>query len=208
MAQVITFADYVPPERFDGVPWTSVQIEEGPTSSGPFTTIDTIAISPVDADPANPSPRSFTTELASDTDGLWYRIVFLDSIGDDTLPTEPIQNIVTRSPYATVNELARILKIRTPTAEQRAALRRALEAASEEIDSEIDLTTPFTSVPALAKEVCLERAVEHWEQSQTPFGIFGISSGAVGGQVAYSARDSWERHALKLAPLKEQWGLA
>lgn len=208
MAQVITFADFTPPERFDAIPWTSVQIEEGALSTGPFTLIDTQPISPVDADPAHPSPRSFTTELATDTEALWYRLIFLDATGDDTLPTTPIQNVETRDPYASVDELARILKIRDPSAAQTASMRRALIAAAGEIDSEIDLATSMLLTGwqyALASEVNLERAVEHWRQQESPFGLTGLGGdlGAV-----FTSKDSWERHALKLAPLKSQWGLA
>ena len=164
--------------------------------------IDTIAISPVDADPANPAARSFTTEHASAATDLWYRIIFKDATGDDTLPTIPIQNGVVRPPYATAEELATLLKVNVAT--RRAALQRVLDAAAYEIDQELDLVTPLATVPALVAEVNLERAVEHWQQGQSPFGILGL-----GGDVPMRAsQDSWARHANKLAPLKRQWGLA
>lgn len=112
--------------------------------------------------------------------------------------------------YAEVTELARILKIRTPpgpTAEQTVALQRVLDVAAGEIDSEIDLADDADALAgwqlALVEEVNLERAVEHWMQEETPFGVM------LGGEFAtHTARDSWERHAHKLAPLKSQWGLA
>jgi hypothetical protein len=208
MSQVITFEAYIQPPRYDGIPWTEVDIEEGTTETGVFAVIDNQPLSPVDSDPANPAARSFTTELASDTMGLWYRLVFRDGSGDETVPTDAIQNVADINTYASVHELARILKIRQPTVEQRASMRRVLVVASGEIDAEVNL--PADEVLSgwqllLAAEVALERAVEHWRQQESPFGML-----AVGPELGMerTARDSWERHALKLAPLKAQWGLA
>lgn len=209
MAQVITFEDYTPPARFDSLPWTQVRIEEAATATGTWATIDTINLSPLDTDPSDPAVRSFTTENASDTPDLWYRVVFLDAASDESQPSTPIQNSAsTVAPYATVSELARILKIRDPSAAQTAAMERVLLTAAGEIDSEIDLasTTELAGWQlSLAAEVNLERAVEHWRQEESPFGLIGL--GAELGS-AFTSKDSWERHALKLAPLKGQWGLA
>lgn len=111
--------------------------------------------------------------------------------------------------YAETDELARILKIRTPSDEQTAAMDRVLEAAAAEIDAEIDLAATATLTAAqqeLLVEVNLERAVEHWRQQESPFGLIGLG-GELGG-AERTARDSWERHAHKLAPMKNQWGIA
>lgn len=206
MAQVITFVDYVPPARYDGNPWTIVEIEESAAQDGVFTLIDTLAISPVDADPSNPATRSFTTELATEGEGLWYRLIFRDATNDDTLPTTPIQNLIGQDPYATVDEFFRRIKVRNPSGAQAIAARRVLETATLEINAEIDLEdgSSLSGLQlALAAEVNLERAEEHWNAG--PFGIIGLG-GELGS--SFTARDSWERYALKLAPLKEQWGLA
>lgn len=203
MSQVITLADYVPAARFDGIPWTQAKIEEGIDITGPFVELETVAISPVDIDPAHPSARSFTTALASETEDLWYRIVFLDAIGNDTLPTAPIQN-GGAEPYATVDELAGLLKVNANT--RRAALQRCLDAAAYEIDEEIGRDTDLSARQLqLAAEVNIERAVEHWQQEQSPFGVIGL--GGESGP-AFVGRDTWDRHAHKLAPLKETWGFA
>jgi hypothetical protein len=107
--------------------------------------------------------------------------------------------------YATSDELARILKIRSPTPEQTAAMDRILLATTGEINSEIDGTADLAGWQvALATEVCLERAVEHWQQEESPFGIIGMGE----PNLVYTARDSWDRHAHKLAPLKQGWGLS
>lgn len=111
--------------------------------------------------------------------------------------------------YAETTELARILKIRTPTDEQEEAMDRVLEAAAAEIDAEIDLGADAvlsSKQKAIRTEVNLERAVEHWRQQESPFGLIGLG-GELGG-AERTARDSWERHAHKLAPLKNQWGIA
>lgn len=214
MTQVISLEDFVPIARYDSVPWTQARIEEGATVTGPFTALETIAISPVDADPAHPAARSFTTALASETPNLWYQIVFLDASGNDTLPTVPIQNGILRN-YATVDELARLLSPQNATvfaANKRVQLQRVLDAAAAEIDSElgptdIDGTTvPYTGdAPALVIEVNLERAVEHWQQMQSPFGLTAITGESA---PAFIVSNTWERHAQKLAPLKGSWGIA
>ena len=111
--------------------------------------------------------------------------------------------------YATTAELARILKIRTPSQDQTDAMERVLDVAAGEIDSEIDRADTDPDLAdwqlALAAEVNIERAVEHWRQQESPFGILGL--GAETG-ATHTAGDSWKRHALKLGPLKTQWGLA
>lgn len=87
---IVTFLDYVPQPRFDGEAWTQVRIEESTLETGPWSDVETIALSPVDSDPTDPQPRSFTTELASLADG-YYRVVFIDETGDESLPTEAVR---------------------------------------------------------------------------------------------------------------------
>ncbi len=207
MTIAVTFEDFIPPPRYDATPWTQARVDESATEDGVFTTIDTITFVVPDPDPINPGARSFTTAQGTAV-GYWYEIVFLDGSAVESAPTGPIQNnasTVIPHMYAPVDELARILKIRNPTADQLVALRRCLEAAANEIDSELGLAEQLASpFPALVVEVNLERAVEHWQQGEIPFGIVGLGdTGAI-----YTARDSWDRHAHKLSPLKESWGLA
>ena len=210
MPQVITFEDYTPTPRYDGNPWTQVEIEEAATEDAAvWTLIDTIAISPVDADPENPATRSFTTELASNLPGLWYRLTFLDATGDDSLPTDPVQNVADDIvPYASVSELARILKIRAPSDEQEIAMRRVLIAAAVEINAEIDVDddTELTGAQLrLCEQVNLQRAAELWAMQEVPTGIVGI-----GGEfgATHMARNTWDKYAYTLAPIKDQWGFA
>lgn len=209
MPYVVTLTDYRPSPRYDSLPWTQVRIEEGTASTGTFVALETQNLSPVDSDPSNPAWRNFTTQLGTAPD-LWYRVVFLDATGDLGLPTFPVQNSsVSRAIYATTTELARLLRVTEN--DRHPSLRRVLEAAAQEIDDEIgpaDIdgnALPYGAPPAIVAEVNLERAVEHWKQMQAPWGIVGLG-GDLGAM--YSAKDSWERHALKLASLKGSWGLA
>ena len=78
--------------------------------------------------------------------------------------------------YASVAELQELLRLSAPTAIQTTALQRVLDAAAEEIDWELgySLAAPAPSPPPpLVIEVNLERAVEHWRQAQSPFGVIG-----------------------------------
>ena len=95
-------------------------------------------------------------------------------------------------------------------------MERVLDVAAGEIDSEIGFTldddgeqeSPLAGWQiALATEVNLERAVEHWQQQEAAFGLMGLGS-EFGGGVERIARDSWDRHAHKLAPLKQSFGIA
>lgn len=92
MAQVITFEEYVPPARFDGIPWTQARVQEAADPTGAWTTIETIELDPVDTEPENPQERSLSTANADDAVGLWYRLVFLDADGATAAPTTPVRN--------------------------------------------------------------------------------------------------------------------
>jgi len=106
-------------------------------------------------------------------------------------------------------------------------MQRVLDTATAEINSEIgtawasadlasfpfagtyDPTGAYIDVPdplatALITEVNLERAVEHWQQAESPFGVIGLGDSVP----TVTAKDTWDRHAYKLAPLKRSWGIA
>ena len=108
--------------------------------------------------------------------------------------------------YGDVEEMFRRLKINTPSTEQTEAATGMLVAATGEIDSEVDREDddPIAGWEiSLAKEVCLQRAIELWRAS--PFGLIDIG-GDFGA--THTSADSWKRHAINLAPLKRQWGFA
>jgi hypothetical protein len=108
--------------------------------------------------------------------------------------------------YAETTELARVLKIRTPSDQQEAALDRVLEAAAAEIDLELGLETGLSNPGdvALVEQVNLERAAELWKLQEVQFGVI-IGSELVTGS---APRDTWKKHAITLAPLKQTWGFA
>jgi hypothetical protein len=206
---VVSLEDYRPAPRYDSIPWTDAQIQEGTAADDlAWVTLETQPLSPVDADPANPQYRNFTTALGTAED-LWYRIVFLDASLNTGLPTVPVQNTEDDRPvYATVSELATLLNV--SSTQRHDALFRVLSAAADEIDHEIGtadtygVETPYSNPPPIVREVNLERAVEHWQEEQSPFGITNL-----GDDLAmYTARDSWDRHAHKLRILKGSWGIA
>lgn len=212
MTQVVSFVDYTPAARFDGDPWTEVDVEEADTIAGDsvtglWTVIETIPLSPVDADPEDPATRSFTTTLAGDGE-LWYRLVFRDADGDEQQPTLPVQNALAGPTYATVDELARTLQIRNPTPEQADAMTRVLSAAAAEINHEIGLHDDEalnSDELQLAAQVNLQRAAELWGLQEVPLGLAGIGS-EFGS--AHLARNSWEKYAFTLAAIKRGWGIA
>lgn len=86
---IVSFADYEVPARFDGTAWTQARIQESTTNVGPWNTIDTINL-PTEPDPANPAPKSFTTEAATLSEG-WYLVTFVDTQGNQAV-TDPVFN--------------------------------------------------------------------------------------------------------------------
>jgi len=111
--------------------------------------------------------------------------------------------------YATIDELQTKLRIEQPTQLQVEGMSRSLDAATAEIDWELGYTpeSPAPSpLPALVVSVCIDRAVEHWRQSFSPFGA--VLVGGAEGEALVVSRNTWRRHALKLAPLKTAYGVA
>ena len=140
----------------------------------------------------------------------WYRIVFVDATGDTSVPTTPVQNVAggyvpVVSRYVDTAELARVLNLTAPTAAQTVAMERAIEAASRG-DRRLPRPPPAPTCspyPALVTQVCLERAVEHWKQEQSPFGLVNMGGDSL---PAFTSRNSWRRHAQTLLPLKASVG--
>ena len=111
--------------------------------------------------------------------------------------------------YATVEQLQPLIsKTGVVTQLEVEAMQRVLDEAAAEIDWELGYTaeTPAPSpVPPLVVGVNLDRAVEHWRQSYSPFGVIGVGAES---EPIVTARDSWYRHARTLAPLKTSYGVA
>jgi hypothetical protein len=101
-----------------------------------------------------------------------------------------------------------LLRLESPTQLQQDGMQRALDAAAEEIDWELGYTALSPAPdppPPLVVGVNLDRAVEHWRQQYSPFGVIGVGGES---EPIVTARNSWYRHHLKLAPLKVHQGLA
>jgi len=84
-----TFVGYRPPVRYDFEPWTQVRIQEAPERTGPWTTVETVNLSPVDPDPSQPALRNVTTDQATLEQG-WFRLIFLDAQADASPPSLPV----------------------------------------------------------------------------------------------------------------------
>ena len=111
--------------------------------------------------------------------------------------------------YAAVCDLQRLLQKDRPTAEETAAMERCLDEAAAEIDWELGydpVTNPAPDPPPpLVVGVNLDRAVEHWRQSFSAFGSLPVGQEAV---PVFMGLDTWQRHHLKLLPLKVHEGIA
>jgi hypothetical protein len=110
--------------------------------------------------------------------------------------------------YATVDEFVRRLGLQSPTVAALDAAQQCLDAATQEIDSHLNwlLTGPPVLTgeqQALVTVVNMDRAAEHWRL--TPYGA--LNQGPELPPVL-TARDSFYRHARKLASLETSWGIA
>lgn len=200
MTQVLTLTGLTPPARFDDLAWTGARLEQADTETGSYTLLETFTLDPVDDDPEQPDTRNFTSELA--TVAKWYRIVWVDEDGDQSPPEPPVEFTgETVTAYATAAELARLLSVNATTFATQ--LNEVLLAAAGEIQAEIRRSDLAGWESALAAQVNLERAQEHWKERAIGWGIVGLDT-----EVPIRlARDTWERHANKLAPLKN-WSAA
>lgn len=202
---VVSLTGYVPPSRFDGLPWVQARLEQAATQGGSYTTTETFDLDQ-DPDPAHPATRSFTSELG--TVNLWYRIVWVDEDGDESSPTAAGQNVsgvVTPALDASVQaaELATILQVNATS--NSAALNRVIDAAYGEIVAETGRTDFVGWEIKLVEQVTLARAEELWRQMKAPWGVIDGSLEFGGTRIA---TDTFARHAKQLAPLKRWEGIA
>jgi hypothetical protein len=209
MSEIVSFQNYLPAARYDSVPWTQALIEEADTSTGTWATIDTITFDVPDPDPADPQERSFTTPNGTAPD-LWYRVTFLDDFDGTSMPTTAFQNTgVASQPYATTDDLFRVLKVRTPTDDQTVAAQGDLDTATLEINAELDWAddhTPATSDQLdLMKNVCINRAADLWRHRES---IPGVLGGLDDVMPTAPGRYSFARYVAMLSPLKDQWGVS
>lgn len=169
---VITFVDYVPLARHDGKPWTKANIYEAVVETGPWDLIETIPLVPIDPYPNNPMIRSFTTELATLTQG-WYMLEFEDATGDKS-PTDPIHDVP--NPAETylpmVSDVGALLRARTKdtrgnelgtfTADTRPTfdeVLRLIDQAAGDVTALTDYDIPKECYWQAAGVICLRAAM-------------------------------------------------
>lgn len=136
---VLTFTSYVPPAR-TGEPWNRARIEESGAEAGPYVTLETVSVAPLDDDARYPRPRTFSTEDA--TPGRWYRVVWLDATDDESAPTDPRQWIVSMVDEVrpAVQDVADLIIARTKATGNR-TLRMFTDetpVTAEEVERHID----------------------------------------------------------------------
>lgn len=114
---VITLTRLEPLPRDDSVPWTSAQIQEAANPTGPWATIDTIALTPLDTDPSDPALRDLSTRHATIDGGGWYRVIWTDASGGASTPSQLMQDqtLLDTGARPTVMEVAVRLRARTKT---------------------------------------------------------------------------------------------
>jgi hypothetical protein len=104
MGVVVSFRGYDLLPRFDDVAWSQLEIYEAATEDGPWTDlIDTQPIVPVELNPADPEPISFSTSNGTAV-SLWYQVRFLDANGG-FFDTTPIQNVPANEIMATLDDV-------------------------------------------------------------------------------------------------------
>lgn len=110
--------------------------------------------------------------------------------------------------YVDRDELQRVLGKQNPTAAEVAAMDRVLEAAAAEIDWDLGYSTDSPAPdppPPIVVDVNLDRAAELWRFNFSVGGVY--PQGAEMG-VVVAPRDTWNRHHLRLNPLRVHVGIA
>jgi hypothetical protein len=118
--------------------------------------------------------------------------------------------------YVDIAELQRVLNKPAPTAAENAAMSRVLENAAQEIDWDlgysVDFPAPNPDSPILA-DVNLDRAAELWRFNYSTSGLLPVAPEQT---PIVAPRDTWQRHHLRLNPLRHYdwttgvggWGIA
>lgn len=130
----ITLTGSRPSPRYDGVAWTSYKVQEAQVKAGPWSDVVSGALSPVDADPKDPSVRSFTFESAL-IDG-WYRIEFLDNAGDTEI-TIPRWNHYAKNLFYTPTVERVATKIISRTRDQYGNLTGTFSSTTTPTDDQV-----------------------------------------------------------------------
>lgn len=163
--QYVVSARVTPDARHDERPWASLLLQESATRRGPWTTVETFTLDPVDEDPAVPEQRVFTTSLAT-LPAAWYRAVFVDA-DEAREVTDPV--FAGSAIRPTVQEIANLMPDRTVESTAATAAAEAgtftthttpsLEVVEDLIDMVLDTVDPQVPANAAAKVQRAGRAV-------------------------------------------------
>lgn len=139
MAFSVTLTNYVPPPRYDGVVYNRVRIEEATLEAGPWTVIDTQALSPLDTDASDPVSREITTTKAAIEQGF-YRVRWLDAANNETPPSAGVQHLVAGGSRPSVAEVANLLRARTKVlgGKELGTFTEDSRPSADEVDGLID----------------------------------------------------------------------
>jgi len=142
-----SFTGFRPSSRYDDVPWNRVRIQEAAEEDGTYSVIDTLTLSPLDADPAQPAARNFTTHEAT-LDDAWYRIFFLDENDHEDQVNEPVHYPIDDGYPTTATVLAEtnVAELIALEPEQQEALRSAAIVAIEAYCGQSFENDPETTV--------------------------------------------------------------
>lgn len=168
----VSFEDFIAPERFDGLPWVRVLIDESLAEGGPWNRIDSIPLVPLDTDPAHPRTREFSTNLATLAAG-WYKVSWQDLSGQIN-EAQPIHNVQHSRPefWPAISDVGALLRARTtdtngnelgtftdatrPTAQQAEDM---IGNAARDVAIKIGNDIPDNLVPAAQSLVTLKAAM-------------------------------------------------
>lgn len=185
---VVSFTDYRPPPRFDGLPWTHIQLVEASSSGGTALWTVTVPLDPIDEDPAVPAGRDLTVTGATLVAG-WYQATFLDEEGNQH-PASWVLNGPTYLP--TVDDVARLLRARTrggdaglttvgtfdaTTTPTRDEVMDLIQIATEDVATQVGAEVPDSVTASARRLVALGTAMlielsyfpEQTQNGQSPY---------------------------------------
>lgn len=203
----IVFEDYKPPSRYPPLltPWTVAEIQEADSEDGPWTTIDSITLDPVDSQPTRPQTRNFVTTKATLDEG-WYRIVWKDEEGNTqptfarlntanvTQPTwlPSVQDVADRCPVYTRTVIEQGGQaVKTFTADTKPTdveVQRLIASGANEVIGRCGVRVArLEQFPALAKSAVAWHAAASIEADKMPQGVDDTTSAFQWKQASYVA---------------------
>jgi len=199
MGLVRTLVGFVPLRRNDGIPWSEVDVEQGLTPrDGPWVTIDTQALSPLDADPWEPAARTVTTTEATGDDGPWFRLRFRDA--DDNVDiTESValtgEGVLLPPSAEDVRSRSKLLQERYPAdpfdADVEAQLREVVADATALVE-QLTCRTMDDTVPDNLQRVALRAIVLKSEQiGEISYSAATVRASANRGRLRSISAGSW-----------------